>query len=116
MTPKQARLRLSAVRKLEPIRTSGKFRAILAYLLDVTWTEPAITDLVITSDGGIVAQHEGDLGCNDFLGTETDLMRNLDGISKLARLTKPEGQYLRNRIATCVPSVTIAAARPSARL
>jgi hypothetical protein len=38
---------------------------------------------------------EGDIGFNDFLGTADDLMRNLDGVSRVAGLTDKERKALK---------------------
>ena len=45
--------------KLHPDRytaMSGKMAAIVAYILGDRWTEPAISELVVTSDGFVLAQ------------------------------------------------------------
>lgn len=56
---------------------SPKMWAILGYIGGVTVTSPPITDMAITSDGFVMAQREGDIGMNDFIGDETSLKRNL---------------------------------------
>lgn len=66
--------------KLRPDRfraMSGKMAAIVGYILDERFTDPAISDLVVTSDGFVLAQTEGEVGVNDLIGTEADLNRNL---------------------------------------
>ena len=56
---------------------SGKMAAIVAYILNrEAMTKPAIADIVVTSDGFVMAQHEGDVGHNDFIGAESDFVRN----------------------------------------
>lgn len=92
--PRQHTITLHArvVRKLEPIRTSARFRAILGCLLDQTWTEPRIVGLYEDRAGNLLAMHEGDCGYNDFIGP--GLRTNLDGIARVAKLTKAERAYL----------------------
>jgi hypothetical protein len=85
--------------KLHPrrVRVSPKFCAMLACLLEDHWTEPAIAELVITSDGHLLARHEGDCGFNDFIGDSGDLFRNLRGVSAAAGLTSEETEWLLQR-------------------
>lgn len=90
-----ARTHTAVIRKVEPIRTSGKFRAILGYLLGQRWTEPEIVALMVTSDGMLLASHEDDGGMlNDFIGPVECLLDNLRGLAKVAGLTKVETAYL----------------------
>lgn len=85
--------------KLHPrkMRVSPKFCAMLACLLEDRWTEPAIAELVITSDGMVLARHEGDIGFNDFIADSGDLLRNLRGVSEAAGLTSEETTWLLQR-------------------
>lgn len=50
--------------------------AIVGYILDEPFTEPAISELVVTSDG-VLAEIEGEVGANEIIGSEADLNRNL---------------------------------------
>jgi hypothetical protein len=91
--------------KLHPHRfsaMSGKMAAVVAYILDVRFTEPAISELVVTSDGFVLVATEGDIGANDLLGTEADLNRNLLSLVEAAGLTDEEirefGELQRARI------------------
>ena len=81
---------------------SGKMAAIVGYILDERFTEPAISELVVTSDGFVLAQTEGDVGANDMIGSETDLNRNLLDLISAAGLTDEEirefGRLQRQRI------------------
>jgi hypothetical protein len=67
-------------KKLNPARfrgMSGKMAAIVAYIMDIPdATDPAIDDMMVTSDGGVLAQHEGDVGMNHFIGHVSDLRSN----------------------------------------
>lgn len=61
------------VDKLRPDRftaMSGKMAAIVGYILDERFSDPAISELVVTSDGFVLAQTEGEVGA-----TEPDLGR-----------------------------------------
>ncbi len=82
--------------KLHPRRfkgMSGKMAAIVGFICEETYTEPAISELVVTSDGFVLAQHEGECGANDFIGGESDLNRNWVNLLAVADLT-PEEQNL----------------------
>jgi hypothetical protein len=66
--------------KLHPIRfprMSAKFAAVLGAMLGQAWTEPALVELVITSDGFLLGRHEGEPTCKEFLGPESWLKENL---------------------------------------
>jgi hypothetical protein len=66
--------------KLRPDRftaMSGKMAAIVGYILDERFTDPAINELVVTSDGFVLAQKRGQVGANEMIGEEVDLNRNL---------------------------------------
>jgi hypothetical protein len=83
------------VAKLRPERfsaMSGKMAAIVGYILDERFTDPPIHELVVTSDGFVLAEREGEVGANDFIGTEADLNRNLLELISAAGLTDGEIQ------------------------
>ena len=50
--------------------------AIVGYLLDQEFTDPKIEEMTETSDGFVLARHEGDIGMNDFMGSFSDLRDN----------------------------------------
>ena len=86
-------VREQLVAKLRPDRftaMSGKMAAIVGYILDERFSEPAISELVVTSDGFVLAQTEGEVGANEMLGTEVDLNRNLLDLIAAAGLTAEE--------------------------
>jgi hypothetical protein len=86
-------VREQLVAKLRPDRftaMSGKMAAIVGYILDERFSEPAISELVVTSDGFVLAQAEGEVGANEMLGTEVDLNRNLLDLIAAAGLTAEE--------------------------
>lgn len=91
--------------KLRPDRftgMSGKMAAIVGYILDQRFSDPAISELVVTSDGFVLAQREGEVGANEMIGEETDLNRNLLTLIDAAGLTEDEvrefGRLQRGRI------------------
>ena len=91
--------------KLRPDRftaMSGKMAAIVGYILDERFSEPAISELIVTSDGFVLAQREGEVGANEMIGEEADLNRNLLTLIEAAGLTEDEvrefGRLQRERI------------------
>jgi hypothetical protein len=84
------------VHKLHPdrVKTSGKFAAILACVLEQEWTSPGLAGITVTSDGFLLGREEGDIGHNVMLGRVEDLHRNLTGIADATGLTKTERQKL----------------------
>ncbi len=76
--------------------------AIVGYILDERFSDPAISELVVTSDGFVLAQSEGEVGANDLIGTEADLNRNLLDLITAAGLSAAEiqefGRLQRKRI------------------
>ncbi len=98
-------MREALVDKLRPDRftaMSGKMAAIVGYILDERFSDPAISELVVTSDGFVLAQTEGDVGANDMIGDEADLNRNLLSLIEAAGLSEEEvrefGRLQRERI------------------
>lgn len=98
-------MRESLVDKLHPDRftaMSGKMAAIVGYILDERFSDPAISELVVTSDGFVLAQTEGEVGANDMIGEEADLNRNLLTLIEAAGLSEEEvqefGRLQRERI------------------
>ena len=84
---------------LHPSRFPGmsmKMAAIVGYIVENKVTSPAIAEMIVTSDGIIMARVEGDIGCNDMLGKIEDFKRNWDKLIHLpgTGLTKEEISYL----------------------
>ena len=69
---------------------SNKMAAIIGAILEQDWTQPAIIELCITSDGYLLARENGDCGFNQFLGTENELRANWDCLLSVAELTDAE--------------------------
>ena len=87
--------RMELAKKLHPSRftaMSGKMTAIVACIVGEQWTIPAIVELVTTSDGHLLACHEGDSGCNEYLGTVDSLKSNWARLLEVADLTPEERQ------------------------
>ena len=86
---------MTLIQKLHPARftgMSGKMAAIVAYILNQNWTSPAIAELVVTSDGHLLARNEGDCGFNNYIGIATDLEANWKRLLTAAGLTDAERQ------------------------
>lgn len=98
-------MREGLIEKLRPDRftaMSGKMAAVVGYILEEPFTDPAINELVVTSDGFVLAESEGEVGANDLIGEEADLNRNLLSLIEAAGLTDDEvaefGRLQRMRI------------------
>ena len=78
--------------KLHPRKVggSGKWAAVVGYILDEVYTDPSITEMAVTSDGHVMAAASNDLGMNEILGSETDLQNNWKRYLQAAQLTPEE--------------------------
>lgn len=82
--------------KLNPARFDGmsvKMAAIVGYIIGAQFTCPSINDMVITSDGFVMARRSDDIGMNEFIGSESDLKSNWTRLLATAGLTQPEKKY-----------------------
>jgi hypothetical protein len=91
-------IRCDCAAKLRPIETSGMFTAILGCLLKEDWAEPRIEEMIVT-DKCLLARREDQLTHKLFLGAEDDLIRNIHGIAKSAKLDGDELGYLLGAVA-----------------
>jgi hypothetical protein len=98
-------VREQLIAKLHPDQfseMSGKMAAVVAYILEERWTEPAIAELVVTADGLVLAHREDDPSAPEIIGQESDLDRNLMSLIEAAGLTQEEvadfGRRQRKRI------------------
>jgi hypothetical protein len=66
--------------------------AVVGYILDTEWTEPTIAELVITSDGFVLARNTGHIGFDTFIGSAADLEHNWNNLLNAAELTDDERQ------------------------
>jgi len=86
---------MTLIQKLHPTRftaMSGKMAAIVACILGQNWTLPCIAELVITSDGHLLARHEGDCGFNNYIGLVVEFEANWKRLLVAAGLTAAERQ------------------------
>ena len=77
-------LRQAAQTDALPAEFSGcspVFLAVLGYLTGVAATHPVITEIAVSSDGWLLAKHEGDFGFDHALGiSRAELITNLNGL------------------------------------
>ena len=92
-------LRRSCAEKLAGIETSPQFTAMLACLLGEDWTTPRIEELSISPDRCVLARPNGEVSFKLFIGAEQDLIRNIHGIAKVAKLDGDEVGYLLGQVA-----------------
>lgn len=74
---------------LNPARFPGmstKMMAIVGYVIEGRFTTPTIEEMIVTSDGFLMARVSGDIGCNDMLGTISEFKRNWDKLIHLPTL------------------------------
>jgi hypothetical protein len=86
--------------KLHPVRfpaMSSKMAAIVGCILERQYTQPSIAELVITSDGCVLARHDDDIGYNDLVVARSDLERNWKRLLDVAGLTKTERQLAQSK-------------------
>ena len=93
--------------KLHPKRfpgMSGKMAAVVGYILGRRWTRPRIVELVVTSDGWVLARNAGHIGFETIIGTADDLERNWGNLMRAAGLTGAERQEAGERYRRAVRS------------
>ena len=83
-------------KKLLKVVRGPKLRAVLGYFVREVWTMPAIADLRLTSEGGIVARIEGEKDFRVDLGGRKGLIRSIHSIATKAALDGDE-------LGTCSP-------------
>jgi hypothetical protein len=76
---------------------SGKMAAIVGYILGEEWSKPSIAEMVVTSDGFVLARNEGHVGFNTIIGTAADLERNWNNLLRAAGLTNEERHEVNDR-------------------
>src|SRR3954454_6788370 len=81
-----AEIRASCAQKIHAVETSSMFTAILGCLLGEDWSTPRIDGLYLSPDGMLLARVEGEISHKMFLGAQTDLIRNIHGLAKVAEL------------------------------
>ena len=86
---------MSISEKLHPRRfpgMSGMMAALVGCVLREAFTKPAFAELVITSDGIVLARDEDDCGANAWIGSVEDWDRNWQTLLEAAGLTPDERQ------------------------
>jgi hypothetical protein len=81
--------------KLNPRRfpnMSGKMAAVLGCILGMQWSRPRIAELVVTSDGFVLARNIGRVRFEDIIGKVEDLEWNWESLLHAAGLTSEERQ------------------------
>ena len=69
---------------------SDLMAAIVGFVLDIRFSKTAITEIIVTSDGFLLARAEGEVGANHFIGSQADLTRNWLALLAAAGLTTHE--------------------------
>jgi len=92
-------IRQDAARKLRQVQVSPHFQAILGCLLGEDWTTPRLLEMLITIDGQLLGRSDGQPGFSTFLGASEDLLRNIHGVAKVAKLDGDEVGYLVAKVA-----------------
>jgi hypothetical protein len=69
---------------------SGLMTAIVGFLLEEPFANPPIAEIVVTSDGFLLARTEGESRANVFIGRYSDLIRNWLGLLAVACLSTDE--------------------------
>ena len=64
----------------------------MGYILGEEWSKPSIAELVITSDGWVLARNAGQVVFDVIVGSAADLERNWENLLRAAELTGEEQQ------------------------
>jgi|LakMenEpi03Aug12_release.lakeMendotaPanAssembly.Ray.scaffolds.fasta_scaffold2898548_1 hypothetical protein len=89
----------SCARKIAQVQISDQFRAILGCLLEQTWTEPRLVQMILSPEGHLLGRAEGQATEQVYLGTQDDLTRNINGIAQVAALDGDELGFLVGAVA-----------------
>ena len=90
--------------KLHPSRfpnMSQQMAAIVGFVLDEVFTEPAIAELSVTADGGVLAvpvSADGERGQAAFIGAAVDLQANLARLGMAAGLDATQWAAFAERV------------------
>ena len=71
-------------------RMSGVMAAVVGFVVGARFSNPSIVEIVVTSDGFVLARVHGEIGANHFIGKHADLARNWFGLMTAAGLTTQE--------------------------
>jgi hypothetical protein len=95
-TPQQFHLfhqHIALTQKLHPNRFPGMttaMAAIVAFVIGERFTQPAIAEIVVTSDGLVLARTDGKANKMHVIGSYPDLLRNWLALIAVAGLTTRE--------------------------
>ena len=92
-------IRDDCVRKLQAVKVSDHFQAILGCLLGEDWTTPRLNEMVITPDGHLLGRCDGEAAFKAFLGASEDLIKNIHGVAPVAELDGDEIGFLVAKVA-----------------
>lgn len=92
-------IRDDCARKLQAVKVSDHFQAILGCLLGEDWTTPRLIEMVITPDGHLLGRCDGEAAFKAFLGASEDLIKNIHGVAPVAELDGDEIGYLVGKVA-----------------
>jgi hypothetical protein len=73
---------------------------VVGHLLDIAVVNPGIAEIVVTSDGLVLAKAEGEAGTNHLIGSYADLLRNWLALISVAGLTTAERAEAESLFAT----------------
>jgi len=79
--------------KLQPSRfprMSSVMAGIVGFIVQAQFTDPEIAEIVVTSDGFVLARADGEVSANHFIGRYPDLLRNWLRLIAAAELTTRE--------------------------
>ena len=63
---------------------------IVGFIVQAQFTDPEIAEIVVTSDGFVLARADGEVSANHFIGRYPDLLRNWLRLIAAAELTTRE--------------------------
>lgn len=95
-TPQQYHLfhqHIALTQKLHPNRFPGMstaMAAIVGFVIGERFTQPAIAEIVVTSDGLVLARTDGEASETHFIGTYADVLRNWLRLIAVAGLSASE--------------------------
>ena len=92
-------IRHDCARKLQGVRVSDHFRAILGCLLGEDRTIPRLVMMVVTLDRRMPGRCDGNASFKAFLGASQDLIKNIHGVATVAELDGDELGYLVAKVA-----------------
>ena len=87
-------IRNACIRKLNTVKVSEQFQAILGFILKTNWTTPRLAELVITADGRLLGRYDDQVPFEVFLGEVTDLIHGIHGVASVAGFDGDEIGYM----------------------